>query len=108
MENKIQEVYNYFKEKIISGDYIVIEKEKLAWSVIIDGKYKFDLWIGGNWDMFSVGGIFTEAFMTIEFTDDEKKLAWASLEPLLTEWEHLQGLPERKKKYEELKKEFEG
>ena len=48
MKTKIKEVQEYFKNKLISGDFKIDEVDQYVLKVTIDDEYKFSLWIG-NW-----------------------------------------------------------
>ena len=45
MKQKIKEVQEYFKQKILSGDYQLLSNENLTATIIIDNKYSFYFFI---------------------------------------------------------------
>jgi len=46
MKTKIKEVHDYFKNKLLLGDFKIIKTEEHTMSVLIDNEYKFTIWIG--------------------------------------------------------------
>lgn len=76
MDAKIKEIQEYFKQRIIVGDYTIVKFERHYIVVDIDG-YKFNLWIGSGMEYFgtweSVGGY---AISLPDFTKKEQASAW--------------------------------
>lgn len=111
MKDKIQEVHDYFKNKIINGDYKssgLVKNEASPVKVIVDDEYLFDIWIGNGADYFDVGGIFGEAFMELQFTPAEKKKAYNNISSIIKDTYVQKVRQEKLEIYERLKKEFEG
>ena len=46
MENKIKEVQDYFANKILHEQFEVTQIQEFFVSILIDKKYKFDIWVG--------------------------------------------------------------
>ena len=55
MENKIKEVQEYFRRKIVGGKYEVIELGQFQWSIKVD-EYNFILWVGNGAEFIDVRG----------------------------------------------------
>ena len=50
MKDQIKQVHDYFRDKIVNGDYEIIKLEQHTADILIDGEYKFTLWIAnGNY-----------------------------------------------------------
>lgn len=45
MEKKLAEIGNYFKNKLITGEYKVIKWGDVTCTIIIDNKFEFDIWV---------------------------------------------------------------
>jgi len=87
MEKKIKEINNYFRDKIVKGDYEVKTKGTHTWSIIIDEKYHFGLWICNGSSAFSIYQFdsFKPAFMNIEFREADKKAAFKRISKAIDE-----------------------
>ncbi len=70
METKIQEVQDYFKNKILEGDFKLIQIEQYECTLLIDSKYPFQVWLG-NFDRPELRYITKTSFMNIELNDAE-------------------------------------
>ena len=53
METKIKEVQDYFKNKLLSGDFKIIKQDQYSVTVEVDSKYNFELWTA---NMYTVDG----------------------------------------------------
>ena len=70
MKNSIDEVQGYFKNKIITGQYDVIEIDTYTIKILIDEEYIFNLWIAN--DGFNFGTYeCIESFMSIKFEAED-------------------------------------
>ena len=84
MEAKIKEVQDYFKNKIFSNDFEVVEIDKYTMQILIDSKYNFRIWIsnGANSiELYSMASILN--FIHLDFDTEEKELVWLVLKPHL-------------------------
>lgn len=106
MKKKIQEVEQYFRDKLVSGDYEVAVRDSFRWEVLVDGEYTFTLWIGNGANAFTISDILKPSYMFFTFTEEESKKGWAILEEQIALYKkevvHVQKLEE----YERLKKEL--
>lgn len=50
MKEKIAEVQSYFKNKLLTGEFEVIEITENYVNVVIDGEYPFSIWVGNMFD----------------------------------------------------------
>lgn len=77
IHNKIKEVQNYFKGKIVSGDYEIIDYDRYITGICVDEKYPFTFWTGNGAP--NIGIYFDcgyKSFMDIKFIGEEKKIIW--------------------------------
>lgn len=72
METKIKEVADYFKGKILVGEYEVIKFDFSYLEILID-KYVFWIWISGGMTGFRIWPY--SGF--IEFTNEEKEIGFS-------------------------------
>ena len=70
MKNKIKEVQQYFKRKIVSGKYEVTEHGQYSWELKIDD-YQFSMWVSNGFGYLSIKG-----FMIIPLTESEQETIW--------------------------------
>ena len=71
MKKQIQEVHDYFADKIARGLYKVVKIEESYIVIIVDGLYKFALWTMHSEMSFGVWGNDT-SFMKAELTDKQR------------------------------------
>jgi len=72
MKNKIQEVQNYFADKIARGLYKKVKVSEHSIKVTIDNDYHFCLWMSNspnNFETWIPGG----CFMPVTFTDEQRE-----------------------------------
>ena len=89
IETKLKDIALYFENKVINGDYILQDVKDCTCTIIIDDKYKLELWITNNpiynfkiYDSFSNAHIISLEKLT--FTNQAKRIkAWARLKPRL-------------------------
>lgn len=89
IEKKINEITQYFKDRIIAGDYEITDVRTFTTQVNIDG-FDLDLWTGGfpesNFEIYlTQPGFISNSF---KFTDDERAQAWELFEPRLKKFNH--------------------
>ena len=105
MEKKIKEVYDYFKGKVVSGEYEIKDCDMHTMTLIVDGKYKFVMWLAnGEWALETYEN--SASFMQLEFTDEEKAVAYKKLLAHKKRLFNEQAISERKKEIEKLEEEL--
>ena len=86
MDKQIHEVYTFFKEKIIAGEYTLVSVDSATATVEIHG-HNFVIWIkNGAFGVSTYNG----SFMNIEFSETEKEEAWVHL--IEIQREHMRGV----------------
>jgi len=73
MKTKIKEVQDYFKGKILNGEFETVEQSQHQFKVKIDKEYYFVIWIGNSYkypDTVKISDV-SHSFMNISFTDEE-------------------------------------
>ena len=71
MKNKIQEVQDYFADKLARGLYEKVKVSEHTVKVVVDNEYNFCLWMSNgsnNFETWIPGG----CFMPVNFTDKQR------------------------------------
>ena len=105
LKNQIKEVQDYFKNKIIDGEYKVNKVDDYSLQVTVDGEYEFCLWTSNGVSHFRLyDGMFN--FVNFEFSEAEAILALAECEEARKQaWED-KVRPQKLKQLEKLQKEL--
>jgi len=100
MKEKIKEVQEYFKAKIMAGDYVVTDVKKDKITLTIDGKYEFPFCI---WALTLTSVMIqSNAFMTIGLTKEEKEELSSRFINVLKDAEKAEKLAQLEKLQKEL------
>jgi hypothetical protein len=107
MKEKIIEVQNYFKNRIINGEYEFLKCDEFKAVISVDG-FIFNLWIANGLVGFKFWEITSdEYFMRLpEMNENERIMAWISIEPLVIYHRYSVLRAEKLAKLESLKKEL--
>lgn len=105
IEDKLEEIGQYFTQKVIDGDYELLGCSEQIADIIIDGKYDFMLWIGNeqpmNFNFFSYAEKRLFNHINIE-KDTDKAAAWEKLKPRIARHIKAKIEAEKKEKIEKL------
>ena len=84
IEQKIFDVVEYFKNKLLTGDFKVTEIGQFVLCLKVDKKYTFSVWIS-NFDIASTVKLYSDLgeinFIHIDFTDEESELLHEAVKP---------------------------
>jgi len=81
MEKQIEEIKNYFKSKILAGDFTVVRVEKIVVEILIDEMFTFNLWAHTNYNFEQYEHL--PNFMMLDvFTKEEQVKAFAIFNPI--------------------------
>ncbi|MDD4515683.1 hypothetical protein [Massilibacteroides sp.] len=107
MKDKITEIENYFKNKLLSGEFKIISINEYTLELIIDCEYTFNIWIG-NYNIPETRKIYKSmiSFMNIELTDTQAKKLHYILSPEIRKYKNEILLEQKKKELEKLQKEI--
>ncbi len=76
---RIKELNDYFAEKLVNGEYDVVNRDKFAVMVNIDG-YRFSIWISNGSSKVQTYWLgFKGNFMELSFNDGQKKTIYKNL-----------------------------
>lgn len=110
IEKIVVEITDYFKSKILNGEYQFISCDETTAKILIDKKYTIDVWIANEpikdfaiWDVM----IFKKSTMNdFKFKSEKERLqGWEHIKPLVKSYRD--EIFEKQKKINELKKEIE-
>jgi hypothetical protein len=119
LEENIKELLNIIKDKVLKGDYNIIEIRSYGTVVEIEGGYKFQLWSRSKYpeDNFGIylNSVFDYSFLkTVEdntmetFENQAFRLeAYKIYKEKESNYENVQGIRKRKKEINRLKKELQ-
>jgi hypothetical protein len=105
MENKIIEVQEYFKIKLLDGDFKIDSVGEFTATVIVDEKFEFSLWVG-NKDIEGSVRIYHGSnmnFIHLDFSVAESE----KIKKILLEDIKKGELKSKQKQLEKLQKEIE-
>lgn len=108
MKKKIKEVQNYFKSKIIDGDFEIKKISEHTLIILIDSEYEFTMWIanGVNW-YEDYRNTAESCFIHLpKFTQAERKKAWSKVYKQINSFKSNVLLAEKRKQLAKLKKEL--
>lgn len=107
MKTKIKEVQDYFKGKMLSGEFTIIGVEEYTIELLIDDEYKFIIWIG-NVDIATSRKPYSGklSFMDIGLTDDEAIKLNDLLLPAINKFRKETLLEQKWKEFERLQNEL--
>lgn len=108
MKKQIEEVQQYFKEKLLSGEFETKTIGDHQMEVTVDG-YCFSIWIG-NFDLPHTRKPYESSMNTFmqlpEFSDAEGRKLHKIVAPMVKEYRATKGRQAKLKQLEELKKEL--
>lgn len=81
MKKQIKEIQDYFKSKILAGDFTVVRVEEIVVEILIDKLFTFNLWAHTNYNFEQYEHM--PNFMTIDaFSKEEQVKAFAIFNPI--------------------------
>jgi uncharacterized protein YqiB (DUF1249 family) len=78
MELNIKKVENYFINKIISGEYKVVEVCDYTLKLTIDNEYKFVLWVAN--EKVCLRTYDEGNYMRLDFSSSDQEQSWAHIQ----------------------------
>jgi len=111
INKKLEEVSNYFKQKVIKGDFEFKKCDKQTATILINGKYEFDVWIANDpktsFDFYD-GNLFINNNLFPSFDTQKERLAgWRKIKPYVEEYKEKQLKRQKQKEINRLTKELE-
>lgn len=112
IEDKLKDVADYFKHKIITGEFEFKTCGDYTATVLIDEKYEFQLWIANepknNFDFYDSSFILKNSSDFLKFrTQKERMAGWKQVKPHVQAYKNKVLKREKQKEFNRLKKELE-
>ena len=107
MESKINEVQDYFKNKILAGDFETIEIGEYVFQIKVDEKYQFSIWIG-NWNIPDNTKLYDSYynFIMFDLTKEEAIQLKAAIMPKVKAYRTGKLIEEKRKELAKLENEL--
>lgn len=103
----IEEIQDYFKAKILSGDFTVNTIDEYAAEITIDESYDFAIWIS-NASTCQPYKRSQATFMYIpDFSEEEIAKCWSIMEPIVVDYNARELRTKKLEQYNKLKSELE-
>lgn len=111
MKTKIKEVHDYFRDKLIKGDFKVRLIKEHYILLIIDGKYLFVIWSANEafairTESCYINSCFEYSFMNLNLREKDKKAIWGKIKPIIKKHNDTVVLKAKELEFEKLKKEL--
>jgi len=112
IDDKLKEVGNYFKAKLLEGDYEFIKCSDYTAEILIDKKYKFEVWIANvpkdNFQFYRGGITGEDAEDFLRFTTQKDRIkAYSKIKNFVKDYQNGKLKREKMAQFEKLKKELE-
>jgi hypothetical protein len=107
MKEQIKKVQDYFKSKMLSGDFDIMNIDEYKLELIIDNEYKFFLWIG-NLDIPKLTKPYSGelSFMDLSLSNEEAIKLNRVLLPTINKFRKETLLSQKTRELESLQKEL--
>lgn len=107
MKKQIKKVQDYFKSKILSNDFEILNVEEYTLELMIDSEYKFIIWIG-NIEIPESRKPYSGklSFMDVNLTDEEAIKFNELLLPVIKKFRKETLLEQKRKELERLQNEL--
>jgi len=106
MKEQIERVQDYFKNKLLSNEFVIVKIDQYQIEILIDDHFNFTLWIG-NFDIpgtVNQNTILKQSFMDLKLTDENSEDLHAILYPTIIKHRKEVLLAEKTQELENLKK----
>jgi hypothetical protein len=106
MEKKIEAVQEYFRGKLLSGEFVVKEMEECICGLVVDGKYFFTIWMGNDPKYRKLYHACKNS-IDLEFTENQSIDLDEILQVRRKAWKDREWRDRKVKEIERLKRELE-
>jgi len=101
---KLKELNDYFRDKIVAGEYEVTERDTHGQKIKIDGEFVFCLWVCNGSDFLETYG--TQNTININFRSSDRLKAWTIIKKDRAETVDKEKDEKEKAEFERLKAKF--
>ena len=103
LKDRIKELNDYFVEKLVNGEYEVVESDKYKIMVNVNG-YKFNIWIAnGKSYVQTYGQGFNSNFMELFFNANQKSIIYENLMQDKSRMDLMEEIENKQMEIEQLK-----
>jgi hypothetical protein len=106
MENTIKEVQNYFKGKLLSGDFKIVKITEHTLLLRIDLMYDFTIWIGND-DIPNSRDLYDPSFIKLDLIQKERHKLHSILRKPVKEFKEKIIFLQKRKQFLKLQKELQ-
>jgi hypothetical protein len=105
MKEQIERVQDYFKNKLLSNEFVIVKIDQYQIEILIDDHFDFTFWIG-NLDLphSLKNNTLKQSFMDLKLTDKNSEKLHAILYPTIMTYRKEVLLAEKTNELENLKK----
>ena len=110
IEEKLKEVGEYFKEKILEGDYTLLTADSATAHIVIDDLYNFNLWIANEpKDDFRIYTAWPDDnILVVKFNSQKERLqGWRKIKPMLEKYNNDIAKEQKRKQIKQLQKDID-
>lgn len=105
MKTQIKEVQDYFINKIVAGDYEVLEvSSKEIGKILIDNEFEFSIWIGTSSKYLEIFRFYFNFMQLPDFTTEQQEILFERFSKLIFD-EKQQKIKELEEQLKTLKNE---
>lgn len=107
MKNKIIEIQEYFRTKIVNGNFKTVKIDAHNVDIIVDGIYNFRIWIASGESYCEPSTHLSPCFIFLpKFSEPEKIKLFKKLKKVIADYNTNVVLVEKRAEYEKLKAEL--
>jgi hypothetical protein len=105
MKEQIERVQDYFKNKLLSNEFVIVKIDQYQLEILIDDHFNFTLWIG-NFDLPCTlkNNTLSQSFMDLKLTDENSEDLHAILYPTIMKHRQEVLIAKKIEELEDLKK----
>jgi hypothetical protein len=112
MQAMLTEISNYFKAKLLTGDYKFISCDEHTADIVIDGVYKFEVWITNTppttFEFYRGSTHALNLGESMKFnTNKERSGAWNIIKPFVVKYKNKILLKEKQKEIDQITRSLE-
>jgi len=107
MKKQILEIQEYFKTKIVNGNFKTEKVDSHYAHIVIDNLYRFKIWVASGESYCEPSSMCQENFMQLpKFSENEKSKLFKKLKKVISDYNENTVLVQKRAEYEKLKEEL--
>lgn len=110
MKEKIIEIQQYFKNKLLAGEFTILKMKENTCKIEIDGEYQFIIWIGNFIKYPELTRLYEyeASFMQLDMTEEERIILNSILKPAVLRYRKDTLIAQKQAELEKLISETNG